>query len=139
VSKIVTVDVEEGELIRIGRKRKLNGNFIPVSCSVLGCTLFRVMKELPSGTLRFLLGLLETHDGDHVRYVPVSKENNVHYRLLELNLLLRRLSADQHPRRPGHTTVLISPYVIATRNSKMIDLWDRTNPVSDIRSDDTAQ
>lgn len=74
-----------------------------------------------------------------MKYVTVNPENNVHYRLLELNKIVLRLPADVHPRRKGFTTVMISPFMIATREQSIIDLWSRGFRIAEQSGLSTAQ
>jgi hypothetical protein len=74
-----------------------------------------------------------------VGYVSVSPETSRDLRSLELTGLVLRLPADFFRRRKGFTTVMLNPHVIGTTDVKLIELWNRANPVGNVRSDHTAQ
>jgi hypothetical protein len=56
--------------------------------------------------------------------VEITSKSRVDLASLELNKVLRRLSAAEWPRRKGYTTVVINPDVVRTRDEQQLKLWN---------------
>lgn len=125
MATIKQVEMDDGDMIQIRRKGRLNGMFIPIAKPMMGPTMWDVIPELSSSALRTLCRLLKGREDEHVLYVAVNRVSARDLRSLELNNLLRRLTANEHPRMKGHTTVLLSPEFVRTRDPKIVDLWNR--------------
>lgn len=125
MATIKEVELDDGDMLRVRRKGRLNGHFLPIAADMMAVKLFQVIPELSSSALRMLCGILKERDEDHVRYVEVSPENSRDLRSLELNGIVLRLTAAQYSRRKGFTTVLLSPEYIRTRDTKILELWSR--------------
>lgn len=118
------IDANIGDTIRIGFKRRLNGPFTPFYKQGNKLPLVEVMCNASSSALRLIRVILQELNDDHVAHVAVNPVNNVDYRSLELMGVVRRLSADEYPRMRGHVSVMVSPYMICSASTKVLDRWN---------------
>ena len=87
-------------------------------------TVFDLLPQLTRPALRLWAELMKQLDNrEMVIYLPVDDRHHAPLREMEKLNMLRRLKRKHWPRKPGHTTVMISPDLVATGNKEVIEKW----------------